>query len=70
MNRISQAAKMIAALIGALLTAGTTLIPAEWNGWLGLALAVATAAATYTIPNAAPDAAGAHAADPADTSPH
>lgn len=53
-QKIKEAAKMIAALIGALLTAGSTLVPADWNGWLGLIVAVATAVATYAIPNAEP----------------
>ncbi|MGN8024684.1 hypothetical protein [Microbacterium sp. 22242] len=54
-QKIKEAAKMIAALIGALLTAGTTLIPASWSPWLGLLLALLTAVATYAIPNAAPN---------------
>lgn len=53
-QKVKEAAKMIAALVGALLTAGTTLIPESWSPWLGLLLAVLTAVATYAIPNAAP----------------
>lgn len=56
-QRIKEAAKMIAALIGAVLTAGSTLIPESWSPWLSLALAVATAVATYVIPNAPTQAA-------------
>lgn len=55
-QKVKEAAKMVAALVGALVTAGTTLIPVEWNGWLGLIAAVATAIATYAIPNATPQA--------------
>lgn len=51
-QRLKEAAKMVAALIGALLTAGSTLVPADWAPWLSLVLAVATAVATYAIPNA------------------
>lgn len=51
MNKIKEVAKMLAALVGALLTAGTTLIPETWSPWLGLVLALLTAAATYAIPN-------------------
>lgn len=56
MQKIKEAAKMIAALVGALVTAGSTLIPADWSPWLGLVLAVLTAVATYVIPNAQPAA--------------
>ena len=51
-QKIKEAAKMLAALIGAVLTAGTTLIPETWGPWLSLVLAIATAVATYVIPNA------------------
>lgn len=51
-QKIKEAAKMIAALVGALLTAGSTLIPESWAPWLSLLLAVTTAVATYVIPNA------------------
>lgn len=60
-QKIREAAKMIAALVGSLVTAGTALIPEEWAPWLGLVVAVATAVATYAIPNAEP-ADGKHAA--------
>lgn len=50
-EKIKSAAKMLAALIGALLTAGSTLIPAEWSPYLSLGLAVLTAIATFAIPN-------------------
>lgn len=51
-QKIKEAAKMIAALVGAVLTAGSTLIPETWSPWLSLVLAVLTAVATYAIPNA------------------
>lgn len=51
-QKIKEAAKMIAALVGAVLTAGSTLIPEAWSPWLSLLLAVLTAVATYVIPNA------------------
>ena len=53
-QKIKEAAKMVAALVGALLTAGTTFIPASWSPWLGLLLALLTDVATYAIPNAPP----------------
>lgn len=56
-QRIKEAAKMLAALVGAILTAGSTLIPESWSPWLSLTLAVATAVATYVIPNAPSQAA-------------
>ena len=53
-QKIKEVAKFIAALVGAIATAGSTLIPAEWSPWLSLILAVATAVAVYQIPNAEP----------------
>lgn len=50
-NKIKRVAKMIAAFVGALLTAGAVFIPVEWNGWIGLGMAIVTAIATYKIPN-------------------
>lgn len=52
LQKLKESAKMLAALVGALITAGTTLIPEAWAPWLSLAFAVLTAVATYTIPNA------------------
>lgn len=60
MMKIKEAAKMLAALIGAVVTSLAALIPADWNVWVGLVLAVLTAIATYSIPNAP-------AAPPAET---
>ena len=54
-QKIKEVAKFLAALIGALATAGTALIPDAWSPWLGLALAVLTAVAVYQIPNAGTD---------------
>ncbi|WP_308491008.1 hypothetical protein [Microbacterium terrisoli] len=54
MQRIKEIAKAIAAVVGAVLSAGLTLIPVEWSPWLGLVGVIATAIATYSIPNAAP----------------
>lgn len=53
-QKAKEVAKFLVALLGALLVAGTTFIPGDWAGWLGLLLAVLTAAATYTVPNAPP----------------
>ena len=53
-QKIKEAAKMVAALVGAIATAGSTLVPADWSPWLGLILAVATAVAVYAVPNAEP----------------
>ena len=55
-QKIKKVAKMVAALLGALAVAGTTFIPETWAPILGLALAIATAVATYRIPNAGADA--------------
>ena len=52
MQKLKEVAKLIAAIIGGLATAGTTLIPADWSPWLGLVLAVATSVAVYAVPNA------------------
>lgn len=57
-QKIREAAKFVAALVGALATAGTVLIPADWAPWLGLVLAIATAVSVYQIPNAGTDATG------------
>ncbi|WP_284761603.1 hypothetical protein [Curtobacterium sp. MEB011] len=51
---IQKYAKALVALLGALLTAGTTLIPAEWAPYLSLVLAIATAIATMQVPNTDP----------------
>ena len=52
MQKLKESAKMLAALVGALITAGSTMIPESWGPWLSLLFAVLTAIATYTIPNA------------------
>ena len=48
-QKIKEVAKFVAALVGAIATAGSTLIPADWSPWLSLILAVATAVAVYRI---------------------
>ena len=55
MKKIKEAAKAVAAVVGAVLSAGLTLIPVEWSPWLGLIGVIATAIATYQIPNAQPE---------------
>lgn len=52
MQKIREVAKFVVALIGAVLTAGSTLVPEAWGPWLSLALALATAVAVYQVPNA------------------
>lgn len=49
---IQQYAKAIVSLVGAVLTAGAFTLPDEAQPWVGLALAVLTAIATYVVPNA------------------
>lgn len=51
MDQIQKYAKTIVALLGALLTAGSTFIPADWQPYLSFALAIVTAVATYQVPN-------------------
>jgi len=53
-NKIAQYAKFIAAVIGALVTAGTEsfgTLPA----WVSFVAASVTAAAVYVVPNSVPD---------------
>lgn len=49
--KIQSVAKFLVALIGTLITAGTTFIPEEYGPWLGFAAAILTAVATYVVPN-------------------
>jgi hypothetical protein len=52
--KFAEYAKMYAALIGSVLTAlsaTTDVLPASWQPWVALALAVVTAIATAQIPN-------------------
>ncbi|WIA95792.1 hypothetical protein [Curtobacterium sp. MCBA15_004] len=51
MDTIQKYAKAIVALIGSVLTAGVFVLPVEAQPWVGLGLAVLTAAATYQVPN-------------------
>lgn len=53
-QKIKEVAKFVAALVGSVVTAGSTFIPEDWAPYLSLVLAVLTAVATYTIPNADP----------------
>jgi len=56
MSKIAQYAKFIAALIGAFITAFSTLIPASWSPWATAAAAFLTAVAVILVPNAITDA--------------
>lgn len=49
--KVQSVAKFLVALIGTLVTAGTTFIPEEYGPWLGFAAAILTAVATYVVPN-------------------
>lgn len=51
-DKIKEYAKFVAALIGAFVTAFSTLIPAEWGPWLTAVAAFLTAVAVLTVPNA------------------
>jgi len=56
MSKIAQYAKFIAALIGAFVTAFSTLIPATWSPWATAAAAFLTAVAVILVPNTITDA--------------
>lgn len=67
-EKLQQYAKAIVSLVGAVLTAGAFTLPDEAQPWVGLALAVLTAIATYAVPNGGPagdtaDAMGEASAD-------
>lgn len=51
-QKISRYAKFVAAIVGAVLTAGAGLVPADWGQWLAFVLAIVTAVAVYKVPNA------------------
>lgn len=51
-QKISEYAKLIAALIGAAVTSFTTQLPPEWAGWATSIAAFLTAAAVVLVPNA------------------
>ena len=53
---VQQYAKGIVALVGSVLTAGVFTLPDEVQPWVGLGMAVLTAAGTYAVPNAKPAA--------------
>ena len=55
MRRALEYAKAIAALIGSILTALLGILPAAEYKWLSIASAIATAVATYAIPNKTPE---------------
>jgi phage tail protein X len=50
-QKISQYAKFIVAIVGAVATAGAGFIPADWGQWISFGLAIVTAAAVYRVPN-------------------
>jgi len=50
-QKISRYAKFIAAIVGAIATAGAGFIPADYGQWIQFALAILTAAAVYRVPN-------------------
>lgn len=54
MNKIFQYAKTIAALIGAILTSVSAVIP-DAPLWLTVALAIATAVSVFVVPNEVTD---------------
>lgn len=51
-QKIQEYAKFVAALLGFVVTTGTTLIPVDWSPWLTFAAGLATAVAVAKIPNA------------------
>ena len=56
MSKIAQYAKLIAAILTVLVTAGVGLIPVNWIGWVQLAIAVLGAVSVWAVPNAITDA--------------
>jgi len=56
MSKIAQYAKFVAALIGAFVTAFSTLIPASWSPWATAVAAFLTAVAVILVPNSITDA--------------
>ena len=50
-QKISQYAKFIVAIVGSIATAGAGFIPADWGQWISFGLAIVTAAAVYRVPN-------------------
>ena len=64
MRKILEYAKAIAALVGAIVTSLLAILPAAEYRWLAILGVIATAVATYGIPNALPDESeGRHEAD-------
>lgn len=57
-QKISQYAKFVVAIVGAVATAGAGLIPEDWAQWVSFALAILTAVAVYQVPNAGTDETG------------
>lgn len=55
MRRVLEYAKAIAALVGSIVTALLAVLPADEYKWLAIAGVIATAVATYAIPNTTPD---------------
>ena len=55
MRRALEYAKAIAALVGSIVTALLAVLPAAEYRWLAVAGVVATAVATYAIPNSTPE---------------
>lgn len=50
-EKIQQYAKFLVAVVGAVATAGTTFIPADWQPYISFAVAILTGIATYAVPN-------------------
>lgn len=50
-EKISQYAKFIAAVVGSIATAGAGFIPEDWGQWVSFGLAILTAIAVYQVPN-------------------
>lgn len=54
-RRAQAYAKSIVAAVGSIVTAASTLIPADWQPYITFGLAILTAFATYQIPNVPAD---------------
>lgn len=55
-EKVQHYAKFVAALLGTVITAGTTLIPDEDLKWVSFAAAILTSIAVYAVPNKQPEA--------------
>lgn len=68
LTQIQTYAKAIVAFVGAILTAGSTFIPTDYQPYISFGLAILTFIATYQVTNAVPTS-GDHDASVASPEP-